>query len=359
MMLGYLINIKNIHLLVLVYTNMKGNPISVVHVDDDEGYCQIVAQLLDNISPNTYSITSFHSAKEAFFHINSNPTYDIIISDYDMPELNGLELFNHLQQSGIKIPFILLTGNRTEELPIKAINMGINLFLRKEIDFVPLVKQLDNLIKITVSNVQAQNDLAENQKMITDFISILTGNYKGLNDEIYTHILFQQILKSFLDVSQSQFVFLNFLQKNNEGDPCLSPNFLTSVSWSKEKGYAFTNYKEQDFPFKILHQYFNAILLNNGPVIANSLEEAILNLHHDFLQDNSLNNFLGLPIIFNKTIVGIIGLINREKDFNERLVFELQPFCQNLANYMYLKLYIDELKKNTSTKELNSLITEN
>ena len=124
--------------------------IKVAHIDDDESYRFILKQFLNKISPKTYDIHSFESANEAFFEINSNPDYDIIISDYDMPDLNGLEVFNDLRNSGINIPFILLTGTRHNDVPSKAITDGVKFFLHKDTDILSLLKQLDQLIKVTV-----------------------------------------------------------------------------------------------------------------------------------------------------------------------------------------------------------------
>ncbi len=69
----------------------KSGPIHVCHIDDDEGFLHIIAQLLHKISPKTYKITSLLSSEDAFTTINANPIFDIIISDYEMPMLTVLK----------------------------------------------------------------------------------------------------------------------------------------------------------------------------------------------------------------------------------------------------------------------------
>ena len=325
------------------FSNFK--KIYIAHIDDDPTYTQIVNQLLDNIAPNTYSIDTYDSSKEAFFTINSNPKYDLIISDFDMPEMNGLELFEQLKQSNIEIPFIMLTGDRKEDIAVKALNAGVKFFLRKEVDLIPLLKQLDSLMKITVDQNNAENELIENNEMITDFITILSNSYSGINDTIYTHMLFQKILHSFLVVTNSEHIFLNELSYNEHNELSLSDNFLATTTNSSNVTNEFKYFRKENFPFLSLNTCYNAIILDQNPIILNSSDFSNKKQFWNS-KDVSMHikTFLGLPIFFNTKLIGILGLFNRPEGYDEHLIFKLQPFIQNLANYMFLKMYISQLK---------------
>ena len=321
--------------------------IRIVHVDDDESFLLILKQFLDKISPRTYDIKSFSSPNEAFFEINSNPElFDIIISDFEMPFLNGLELYHKFSESNINIPFIFLTGSNDTEIPCKALNSGVKFFLRKENDIPSLLKQLDQLIKITVSQIRSQSEIESDILMLTDFISLLTESYENINTEVYSQILFKKILESFITVSDSEYGFICEVQSQNDYDYVLSNYFLTSLEWSSLNGYTFEVFVEENFPFKNLKRLYQTILIEKNPIIENNLQTT----YDDYLITSSnretiMKSFMGIPIFFQTKLVGILGLLNKPDKYSEQLVFKLQPFCLNLANFIHLKMYIMNLNE--------------
>ena len=64
-------------------------------------------------------------------HAQTN-TYDVILSDYQLPDWNGLDAFNWLRASGIRAPFVLVTGMPGDELAIECIKSGVNDYVLKE-----------------------------------------------------------------------------------------------------------------------------------------------------------------------------------------------------------------------------------
>ena len=58
--------------------------------------------------------------------------YDAIICDYQMPEMNGIDLLKMVRAGGNKIPFIMFTGRGREEVLIEALNSGADFYLQKD-----------------------------------------------------------------------------------------------------------------------------------------------------------------------------------------------------------------------------------
>ena len=58
--------------------------------------------------------------------------YDVIISDYDMPQKDGLQFLKELRDQKNQIPFILFTGKGREEVAIKALNLGVDRYFNKQ-----------------------------------------------------------------------------------------------------------------------------------------------------------------------------------------------------------------------------------
>ena len=64
----------------------------------------------------------------------SNGNYDVVISDYEMPQKDGLQFLKELRAQTNEIPFILFTGKGREEVAIKALNLGADAYINKQGD---------------------------------------------------------------------------------------------------------------------------------------------------------------------------------------------------------------------------------
>jgi CheY-like chemotaxis protein len=77
--------------------------------------------------------------------------FDVIVSDYQMPGMNGISFLKELRGSGNSIPFILFSWQMDEKVVIEAINRGADICLQKSVDsevqFVRLKKAIILLIK--------------------------------------------------------------------------------------------------------------------------------------------------------------------------------------------------------------------
>jgi DNA-binding NtrC family response regulator len=102
---------------------------TVVIVDDEE---MVLTSLKSFLKLETeYSVKTFQSAKEALGYIEENPI-DLVISDYLMPEMDGLSFLNSVKKIRPEVPRIILTGYADKENAIKAINdVGLYQYIEK------------------------------------------------------------------------------------------------------------------------------------------------------------------------------------------------------------------------------------
>jgi diguanylate cyclase (GGDEF)-like protein len=77
----------------------------------------------------TYDITA--TAIGCQKHLQDN-IYDVVLSDYRLPNFNGLQAFNLVKQSGQDIPFILITGSLGEESAVECIKAGMTDYVLKD-----------------------------------------------------------------------------------------------------------------------------------------------------------------------------------------------------------------------------------
>jgi DNA-binding NtrC family response regulator len=85
----------------------KKNIIRVLHVDDDVCLLEFSKQILT--LENNFEIDSVLSVDEAFKKMEKQ-TYDAIVSDYEMPQKNGLDFLKELKEQKNQTPFILFIG---------------------------------------------------------------------------------------------------------------------------------------------------------------------------------------------------------------------------------------------------------
>jgi len=71
-----------------------------------------------------------NSASEAIEMLRSGE-FDVIVCDYQMPVMDGIEILTLLRTSGNTIPFILFTGKGNEEIAVRAFSAGANHYLPK------------------------------------------------------------------------------------------------------------------------------------------------------------------------------------------------------------------------------------
>lgn len=136
--------------------------ISILYVDDEPellGLCKVFLE-----QAGEFRVTPVASAQESL-DLLSTTSYDAIISDYQMPDIDGLEFLKRVRSHDDDIPFILFTGRGREEVVIEAINNKVDFYLQKGGDPKAQFAELGHKVKKAVKSRNAINALrAENEK---------------------------------------------------------------------------------------------------------------------------------------------------------------------------------------------------
>jgi CheY-like chemotaxis protein len=100
----------------------------VLLVDDDPMFLELSKAFLE-VFHDIISDT-VDSAREALLKLEED-SYDVVVSDYDMPFMDGITFLRTIRDKRIDIPFILFTGVGKEEIMDKAMENGANSFIQK------------------------------------------------------------------------------------------------------------------------------------------------------------------------------------------------------------------------------------
>lgn len=325
--------------------------INVVIVDDDIVERQELLRTLSS-SEGIYNIFEAQSASELFSHLDNNKT-DIILLDYRLPDINGLDIISRLKESYLKhkMAIIMVSRYSDETLISEAINTGAHDFILKDDISISLLKK---------SIIQSRKRQELEEKLYKSYSKVknlaerdsLTGLYnryyfnKALSEKLSTSSAGKMTSVMLLDLDK--FKYINDTFGHSTGD-----KLLIEVSQRLR-----TVFRNNELFARLGGDEFAFICEN-----LTSIQQAI-DIGHRLLEA------LNVPVnIDNHTIVpeGSIGIaihpINGT-DFNELMKYadiamyrakeksgkRVCVFKDNMQKEMLHKLHIEEKLRNASLK---------
>jgi len=147
---------------------------TIVIVDDEE---MVLTSLSSFLKLETeYTVKTFISVNEALEYIR-NSDIDLVISDYLMPEMDGISFLAQVRDIKPQVPRIILTGYADKENAIKAINdVGLFQYIEKPWDN-------DDLLIVLRNGLDRQKLLKKLDEKIVQ-INKAYAELQGLQNEI-------------------------------------------------------------------------------------------------------------------------------------------------------------------------------
>lgn len=142
----------------------------VLYVDDEPGLLEIARAFLERSGDFTVFVAT--SAEEALARTDIQ-TMDAIVSDYQMPSMDGIAFLKAVREQFGSIPYILFTGRGHEEVVIEAINNGVDFYVQKGGDPKVQFAELAHKIRQAVSKRLAERQLHDSERRLNDFINFL------------------------------------------------------------------------------------------------------------------------------------------------------------------------------------------
>lgn len=143
---------------------MNSHMMDVLYIDDEEALLDVGKAFLELSGDMIVDTTTSVKGARALM---AEKRYEAIISDYQMPEMNGIDFLKMLRSQGNGIPFVLFTGKGREEVVIEALNSGADFYVQKGGNPTVQFMELEHKIKEAVRRIRAESALKMNEARLS------------------------------------------------------------------------------------------------------------------------------------------------------------------------------------------------
>ena len=125
----------------------------ILIIDDDFAMCQLLSKLLEK----SYSVIAKNDGMSAMYWLAQGNMPDLIITDLDMPNINGEDFVINLKNSGFfnDLPFIVITGYSGKEQRLKCMSLGVHDYFEKPFNPRDLLFSAEVVLKHSLNKLKA------------------------------------------------------------------------------------------------------------------------------------------------------------------------------------------------------------
>lgn len=119
----------------------------VLVIEDDAPLCYLLGRILQE----KFEVTVKNDPLSAMAWLSEGNLPHLILCDFDLPGVNGLDFIENLQRSGAynQIPLIMLSGFSDKQVVEKCLAAGASAFLQKPFDPPHLIETISSVLKKT------------------------------------------------------------------------------------------------------------------------------------------------------------------------------------------------------------------
>jgi DNA-binding NtrC family response regulator len=120
---------------------------TILLVDDELEILKSLGEILTRFG---YQVIAKQAAQEALASMKDGANIDLVITDYRMPGMDGLEFLNALRQMDPSVPVIMLTAYGAVESYLKSLSLGVFEYVNKPIK----AKDLGRIVQAAINSAE-------------------------------------------------------------------------------------------------------------------------------------------------------------------------------------------------------------
>lgn len=129
-------------------------------IDDEVDFLGVSKMWMQKLG--SFTVETVQTGEEALDLLHSSK-FDAVISDYQMSQMDGIELLKTVKSENPDMPFILFTGRGREEVVIEALNNGADFYLQKGVGARSLFTELAHKTQQAVQKCRVEESLRQSQ----------------------------------------------------------------------------------------------------------------------------------------------------------------------------------------------------
>ena len=309
----------------------------ILYVDDEPALLDLGAIYLGEIKDFTVHIRT--SAVDVLNSDNLH-SFDAIVSDYQMPGIDGISFLKEVRARSFTIPFILFTGKGREEVVIEAINSGADFYVQKGGDPVSQFAELAHKITIAIQRRRSENQV----KTLNRLYQVLSATNKAV---IFFHEkedFFNEICRILVEIGEFRMAWAGFLDENNKIiKPIASFGFID--------GYLETITSSSEGLISGDHPIWRAFL-ENRPIFSNNIStDPDMQQWREEALNRGYYAIASFPFATGTRNAGIISMYAPKSGFFEGQIIELLLEMSKDITYA-LKAIDDEEEREKAQENL-------
>jgi len=327
----------------------------ILYVDDEPALLDIGKVFLEE--SGSFTVDTSPSAPDALIRLSSH-NYDAIVSDYQMPKMDGIAFLKTLRAQGDTTPFIIFTGRGREDVVIEALNSGADFYLQKGGDPVSQFAELAHKILHAISQKRAGRALKKSEADYRHLIEHAGEAIFVIQDERFRMInpraaelsgyseqeLLNQPFVRFIHPDEAAILLDKFRNRNFDSTVPTHYTFRTickdtTVRWVELNVVAIT-WDERSATLNFMIDITNRKLAEDA---LRESEERYRQFFRTTLDGLFITTPAGQWIDFNDAVVEMFGFDNRDEIFKRPIIsFYVNPedrvaFVERVEREGYVK----------------------
>lgn len=188
---------------------MRDNKVVVLLVEDNRDFARLVEVYLQKYEKDKFIIIKCDNGPAAIKEAETQNDIDLILMDYFLPGMNGLEITKTLMEKKINIPIVFLTVNKDFDLALEVLRHNVEDYLVKEEITSPVLPKTifeileKNKMKKQLLDIEVKQKRIETlQKIVSQVVKNISEplNQLGENIQKLNNVVNDESLESYIKI---------------------------------------------------------------------------------------------------------------------------------------------------------------